>query len=163
MRRHETIFRREDAILVVVDYQQRLVDIMPNGPEVTQEIIRLVKGMKILEVPVIATEQYRKGLGPTVQGVAELLNMEEVEEKLTFSCCGIDPFIKLIGHHHRRQAVLVGIEAHVCVLQTRADLLANGYQVHIPYVPPAHAGCQRDNALEHETGGGLSPIRNRYC
>ena len=61
----------------------------------TQEIIRLVKGMKILEVPVIATEQYHR-TGPTVQGVAEALSMEEVEEKLTFSCCSIDPFIKLI-------------------------------------------------------------------
>lgn len=140
--RHETILRREDAALLIVDYQQKLVDVMANAPAVTAEIERLAEAMNILNVPVIATEQYRKGLGPTVDSVAVKFEADACTEKMTFSCCGDETFWKNIEDAGRKQIVVVGIETHVCVLQTVLDLIANGYQVHLP----ACATCSRDDA-----------------
>jgi nicotinamidase-related amidase len=156
MKRHETILRRDDSLLVVVDYQQRLVEHLAHGAEVTAEIVRLVKGMQLLGVPVIATEQYPKGLGPTAPAVAEVLDPQQIEEKLTFSCCGIDPFAARLAQHQRRQIILVGIETHVCILQTALDLLANDYQVHLPFnATGSRCDANRDNALQRMQQAGV--------
>lgn len=155
MRRHETILRHEDTIALVIDYQQRLVDIMQHGESVTAEIQRIVQGMKMLDLPVLATEQYPQGLGPTVPQVAELLDSEFLSQKMTFSCCGISPFMDTLKDFGRKQVVAVGIETHVCVLQTVLDLLANGYQVHIPVgATCSRSDANRDNALNRMERAG---------
>ncbi|MDP8244225.1 MAG: hydrolase [Candidatus Hinthialibacter antarcticus] len=141
-KRHETILRRDDAVLLVVDYQQRIVDVMKNGPQVTSEIERLVQAMQILSVPVLVTEQYPKGLGPTLDSIAQQVDASQISQKMTFSCCGEEAFWKQLEETKRKQIVVTGIETHVCVMQTVLDLLANGYQVHLPI----GATCSRDDA-----------------
>ncbi|MFB3788235.1 MAG: isochorismatase family protein [bacterium] len=148
MNRHETILRREDSLLLVIDYQQRLVDVMPRKESVTGEIMRLIQGMKKLNVPILATEQYPQGLGPTVASLAEMLDPSEILSKMTFSCCGLADFNTRLKSLKRRQIVVTGIETHVCVMQTVLDLLANGYQAHVPVgAVCSRADANRDNAL----------------
>lgn len=148
MNRHETVLRCEDALLLVIDFQQRLVDVMSRKGSVTDEISRLIQGMKRLNVPILATEQYPQGLGPTVPSVAELLDPAQILSKMTFSCCGLVDFDARLKSLQRRQIVVTGIETHVCVLQTVLDLLANGYQVHVPVgATCSRADANRDNAL----------------
>jgi len=146
--RHPTILRREDALLLVVDFQQRLADVMPRRESVTAEILKIIQGVKRLGVPVLVTEQYPQGLGPTVPEIAQTVEPDGVVTKLTFSCCGDETFWEALRQTQRKQIVVVGMETHVCVLQTVLDLLANDYQVHLP----ADATCSRsdsnrDNAL----------------
>ncbi len=141
MKRHETILRREDSLLIVIDYQERLVNVMKQRETVTPEILRLIQGAKILNAPILVTEQYPKGLGPTTPEIANELDAGSTIEKLTFSCCGEESFGERLKDFGRNQLIITGIETHVCVLQTVLDLLANDYQVHVPI----HSTCSRDD------------------
>jgi hypothetical protein len=107
--------------LVVVDMKERLV----------QNAVRLIKGAAILGLPILATEQYRKGLGATVPEVAGAIPAFAPLEKLTFSACGADGFTAALGTPPASDAVLCGIEAHVCVSQTCLDLLDQGIRVFV--------------------------------
>ncbi|BAI80158.1 isochorismatase hydrolase [Deferribacter desulfuricans SSM1] len=122
--------KRDDAVLVVVDIQKKLVKIMPE--KVYEKILKnnqiLIKAAKILNIPVIYTQQYTKGLGETVDELKELLTDEHVE-KLTFSCCKEQSFLEKLKSLGRKSVILTGMEAHICVLQTAIDLLENGYNV----------------------------------
>lgn len=152
-KRHKTILRREDSVVVVVDYQQRLVDVMQFGETVTDIIVRLVTGAKRLDVPVLATEQYPEKLGGTVPAVAEFLG-RDIVPKMTFSCAGCKSFMKQLKTMEREQVVLVGIETHVCLLQTALDLHSHGFQVHVPEgATTSRDSNNRENALrrmQHE-------------
>ena len=117
--------RREDAALVVVDVQEGFRKAVDGFEEVVGAVARLVEGAQILDVPVIATEQYPKGLGHTVEEVD--LGDAPVLEKTVFAASRAEGF-DLGG---RTQAVVCGIEAHVCVHQTVADLLEKGVEVHV--------------------------------
>ncbi len=148
LKRHETILTGENTVAVVVDYQERMVEVMQHKDSVTSEIVRILQGMEMLNVPVLATEQYPKGLGPTVSEVKSLLDFDKASEKMTFSCCGIDSFAETLQATGRKQVILMGVETHVCVLQTVLDLLANGYQVHVPIgATCSRKDENRDNAF----------------
>jgi nicotinamidase-related amidase len=116
------------AALLVVDVQEAFRKAVPSFDHVARASAALVRGASALGVPTIVTEQYPKGLGPTVPEVARLLP-EELEplQKVSFSACEADGF-DLEG---RDQAVVCGIEAHVCVNQTVLDLLEQGVEVHL--------------------------------
>jgi isochorismate hydrolase len=90
----------------------------------------LVKSADLLQVPVVATEQYRKGLGPTVPELADACR-EKVVEKVSFGCCGEPSFIQRMQVLGRKQVIVTGMEAHVCVWQTVLGLLGAGYHVHL--------------------------------
>ena len=126
--------RRDDTLLVVIDVQEKLLPAMP--PDRTATFLRyqkaLVEGFKLLELPILWTEQYTKGLGPTTPELSRLLVPLEPLEKNAFSCMREDPFPRRLAERGRRQVVLCGIETHVCVLQTALDLLDQEYTVHIP-------------------------------
>jgi nicotinamidase-related amidase len=119
------LLSREQAALVVVDVQEgfRPYD---SFEHVARSCGKLVEGARILGVPVVATEQYPKGLGHTAPevGLGELPPIE----KTVFSAARAEGF----DLHGRRQAIVCGIEAHVCVSQTVLDLLAEGLEVHVP-------------------------------
>lgn len=132
MRRHDTVLRRDETVLLVVDFQDKLVGAMEGSDSVTAEIGRLAQGMQLLELPILVTEQYPQGLGHTVPELAAKLPQGQALAKTSFSCCGVDGFWDDLAATRRRQIIVTGIEAHVCVLQTALDLLANGYQVHVP-------------------------------
>lgn len=123
---------RDKAVLVVIDVQERLVPAMP--PKVYKElrgtIDFLVKAAQELGVPVVATEQYPRGLGHTVSELSEACR-DRVVEKVTFGCCGEPAFLSCLQEMGRSQVIVTGMEAHVCVYQTVLGLLGEGYQVHL--------------------------------
>lgn len=122
------------ANLLVIDMQERLLPAMVRGSETEARIITLAKAAKALDVPIYASEQYPKGLGTTVPGLRSELGNAPVFAKTAFSCWR-DETIKsqLIRAHDsgRPQVVIVGIEAHVCVLQTAMDLAQAGFGVFV--------------------------------
>ncbi len=124
----------ENSALVVVDIQQRLGDAMP-GKVLNRVLLNttlLARASDLMEIPVMQTEQYPEGLGPTHAAVAEALPAAtRVFAKQSFSCCGADGFEQAIDASGRRQFVLVGMEAHVCVLQTALDLQRGGFDVFV--------------------------------
>lgn len=127
--------RAGSSQLAIVDIQQRLGDAMPNKVlnRVLQNAVLLARAAGSLEVPVIHTEQYPEGLGPTHGMVADALpDRTQSLTKTCFSCMGLPAFeAALDAHDDRRQIVLVGMEAHICVLQTALDLAARDYEVFV--------------------------------
>ena len=129
------LLQRGRSALAVIDMQERLMPAIADADAVTRAVGILVEAARHLEVPVIVTEQYPKGLGPTIDAVAgRLPNGAEVVSKMTFSAARNRDFE---GHLQRLRAggrdhvVLCGVESHVCVMQTAADLSVQGYGVHV--------------------------------
>jgi nicotinamidase-related amidase len=133
-----------ESVLVVVDVQDKLLPFIDRTPSLLLNIAFLLDAAKLLEVPVLATEQYPKGLGPTTAVIAERL-ARPIPEKTAFSCCGSAEFAQQIGAMSRARPILVGIETHVCVMQTALDLLERGLHVAIPVDAVAARG-----AIDHE-------------
>lgn len=128
--------QRSASQLLIIDAQERLAAAMPPDELdlVVDNINRLVIAAKLLGIPVIATQQYSKGLGPILESIRD--NMPEVHEpteKTAFSCCTAPGFERNISlHSERRQLVVVGMEAHICIVQTVSGLQRWGYQVFVP-------------------------------
>jgi nicotinamidase-related amidase len=128
---------RNHTALVVVDAQERLAAAMPH--EIAEQAVRkwvaLIEMAGLLRLPIAVSEQYPKGLGPTLPVLSEALGklMPPVRfiEKLDFSCCRAPLFEQFLGSG-RQTLIVCGMEAHVCVYQTVRDLVARGYQVHVP-------------------------------
>ncbi len=125
---------RNDAVLVVIDVQERLMPVIHERLEVERNLERLIRGAHVVGVPAIVTEQYVKGLGPTVEPLRHAL--EETSgyrpiEKDCFSAHGCAPFAAQLAALDRRQVMIAGVETHVCVYQTVRDLLAAGLHVWI--------------------------------
>ncbi len=122
---------RGRAGLVVVDVQERLLPVIYEKERVLENIVRLAKGAAVLQVPVFATEQYRKGLGQTVAEVAAAIPGFAPLQKVAFSACGAAGFVPALKRRKVSQVILCGIEAHVCVTQTCLDLLEKGFRVFV--------------------------------
>ena len=120
--------KKEDCLLLVIDIQERLIPVIYQHEEVIHNANILLKGMEILGVPVIVTEQYPKGLGNTCKEII-LGDDAKVMEKITFSCLGNDHIKESV--QTKKQIIICGVEAHICVLKTALDLLDEGYQVHL--------------------------------
>jgi len=118
-----------DTALLVVDVQEKLVPAIAGGDRVVWNVRRLIDGARILDLPVVATEQYPEGLGRTVPELAERLG--EVPSKLTFSCGGCARIFERLQDRGVHKLLVCGIEAHVCVQQTVLDLLAGAWQVYV--------------------------------
>jgi len=119
------------SVLVIIDMQQRLLQAIPPQPreKVLTHSEWLIISAKLLDIPVLATEQYPKGLGKTDENISHLLSDTPVIEKTCFSCYASAPFAKQLSELKRKQIVLCGIETHVCVLQTAYELHAQGFHV----------------------------------
>lgn len=118
--------RLEDSILVVIDMQPSFVNGIWRSEEILKRTKFLVECATSLGVPILATEQNRERMGATEPELAALIGNEAID-KMTFSCCGIEHFNdQLMG---KKQAVLVGIETHICVNQTAHHLVENGFEV----------------------------------
>jgi nicotinamidase-related amidase len=116
----------QKCCLVVVDVQGRLAQLMYDRQALFKNIQILIKAAKILEIPVIWCQQCPDALGPTVPEIEQLLTDTEPIDKASFSCCGIERFNEKLNGLGRRQILLCGIEAHVCIYQTAVDLLSKG-------------------------------------
>lgn len=122
---------RANTILLVVDVQDRINSVMADQSHLPR-IEVLIESSSALDVPVVVTEQYPKGLGSSVAEVSDR-HREPPLVKKTFSCAREPAARSAIAGHGRRQVIVTGIEAHVCVLQTVLDLLEADYEVHVPY------------------------------
>lgn len=122
----------EDSVLVIIDVQEKLVKAANNGINCAENNAKLAKAAKILDIPLIITEQYPKGLGLTVQEILDNTSADTSKiEKSAFSAFKEQPFRDKIQSLKRKQVVICGIEAHICVLQTASDLLKAGYEVYL--------------------------------
>ena len=127
---HPTQMSAADTALLVIDVQEKLMVKIPQAAAVTRNIAFLIDAARILKMPVAATEQYPRGLGPTVPEL--LQRLPERPDKVHFSCCAVTSVVDGFRTAARPKVVLAGIEAHVCVLQTALDLLAQDFRVYIP-------------------------------
>ncbi|MCB9257975.1 MAG: hydrolase [Ignavibacteriales bacterium] len=128
--RHPKILNRHKSALLIIDIQERIINVMQNHTQLVENIIKLIKGFKILNIPIFYTEQYPKGLGPTVKQIKNELNGDAVK-KLTFSCSGADNLFERLKNNNIEQIIVCGVESHVCVQQTVFDLLINNFQVNL--------------------------------
>ncbi|RUL88132.1 isochorismatase family protein [Tautonia sociabilis] len=119
-----------DGGLLVVDLQAKILAPIRYGDLVVANAVRLIRAAQLLAIPVWATEQYPRGLGPTVPEVAELV--PERAEKMTFHCCGVPGLEEQFRGRDLRHLTLAGIEAHVCVAQTALELIDRGFHVQVP-------------------------------
>src|SRR4030042_1762402 len=125
------MLKKENASLLIVDIQGNLANSMYGKELLFKNAQKLIKGIQILGIPILLTEQNPKGLGPTIPEIADLVPNIRRIPKLSFSCCGDELFSKEFSALQRSQVLLTGIEAHVCLYQTTVDLAACGYDVHV--------------------------------
>lgn len=133
---------REDAVLVAIDFQERLMPAMKNNKELEEKMVKLTKGCRVMGLPILTTQQYTKGLGETVAEIKEAMGDQFCPiEKTSFSAMGEPEFVKALEATGKKTVILTGIEAHVCVQQTGLDLLESGYRVFLV----TDAVASRDN------------------
>ncbi len=118
-----------DTALLVVDVQEKLIRLIPGHERIVWNIRRLLDGAEILQVPVLGSEQYPQGLGPTVAELAGRLGA--IPAKTAFSCLASSEFAGRLAALDRPKVLLAGIESHVCIQQTALDLLAAGQRVYV--------------------------------
>ncbi|MGD9045049.1 MAG: hydrolase [Desulfobacterales bacterium] len=120
-----------DTALVVIDVQEKLIPAMHDKEALLEGLKKMVKGARILGLPILFTEQNPAGLGPTVPEIAELLPDYKPVSKFSFSSCGTEEFVEELKAVKRQNILIVGMEAHVCVYQTAADLVNLNYDVQV--------------------------------
>ena len=116
---------REKSQGLVIDIQEKLFPHMDNSEVLKEKIINLLEGMKALAIPIMGARQYPKGLGDTIQELG--MYFSQYYDKMTFSCCGSEKLVEDLHKTSRNNIIIIGIEAHVCVLQTVIDLKALGF------------------------------------
>jgi len=148
--------RKENAVMLMIDVQEKLLPVISGKDEIVRNTIKLLKAAEVLEIPMLYTEQYPKGLGGTVSPLLESLPAAAVRyEKNTFSCCDESGFHEkltglgrslTVGAAGLNPALLVvfGIESHICVLSTVMDLLSQGIKTVI-----AADACGSRNPCNH--------------
>ena len=125
------LLKASDSLLLVVDVQEKLAPAVADNRAIVARIELLMRAAKRLAVPLLVSEHYPSGIGHTLAGLSALAPKDAVFEKITFSCLkqdGVPDRFRKLG---RKQVVVCGMEAHVCVLQSALSLLEAGYQVHL--------------------------------
>ncbi|MFB3925913.1 MAG: hydrolase [Syntrophales bacterium] len=125
------MLKPEDTVLLLIDFQEKLFNAMHDRAELARNTRILIKGLRILGVPMIVTEQYPEGIGPTLPEVASMLSDTPRFRKLSFSCCGDPKCNEAITAFRGKHFLVAGIETHVCVYQTVMDLLDDGFKVQV--------------------------------
>jgi hypothetical protein len=119
--------KREDSVGLLIDMQEKLFPHMDQKEALLKRCLMLTKGLQVLNVPLVVTEQYPKGLGATLEELSDVVGQEQPIEKMAFSCCDEPAVLQHAAMQQRKTIIVCGIEAHVCVLQTVVDLHAAGY------------------------------------
>ena len=120
---------KNESCLLIIDVQERLVPVMAEPRKVIDGCARLIRGAGLLNIPVIVTEQYPKGLGETIFDVREAASKDSFFAKTSFSAVSEPGFLDRLNALSKKQVVLAGVEAHVCVFQTGVELMENGFDV----------------------------------
>ena len=146
---------KENCILIAIDYQEKLVPAMYEKEALIDKSARLIKGFGILGMPVIITEQYPKGLGATIAEIKDADPMAEIIEKNTFSAWDNEECVELVRKINRPNAVVVGIETHVCEQQTVLAMLEEGYNVYVAAdCVSSRSAFDRDISIERMRSAG---------
>ncbi|HEX9020704.1 MAG TPA: hydrolase [Nitrospirota bacterium] len=122
---------RNDAALLVIDIQERLAVVMKDRERVVRNCLHLIGLAKMIRLPVVVTEQYPKGLGRIVPELQSMIPDYRPIEKTAFNCCGEPAFVSELKRLGRKKIIITGMETHVCVLQTTAGLLQDGFVTHV--------------------------------
>ncbi len=140
---------REDTLLLVIDVQEKLLPVISRKEELVNNNESLIQVANMLNIPIIYTEHYAKGIGPTVEDLKQHFSNAIKFDKVAFSACLEDGFLDLISETKKKKIIVTGTETHVCVFQTIRDLLKNGYEI---FVPIDAVGSRQDeiknNALD---------------
>ena len=153
---------REKTQLLVIDMQERLLPVVFNGDAIAARVCVLTEAARLLGVPISISEQYPRGLGPTINSVLKAAGTTARPfEKMSFSCLGDKEMASHLTRlaATRRQIVICGIEAHVCVMQTALDLLNHGYDVAVVTdAVGSRDTASKDVALLRSIQAGVTPI-----
>ncbi|MDA1090532.1 MAG: hydrolase [Proteobacteria bacterium] len=125
------LIKADQSCLIVIDVQERLVPAMQAPARVIRNIQTLMTAASRLGIPMLLTEQYPKGLGPIVPELQDLAKNGKVFEKMHFSCMNEPSFAAAFKALDRRQAIIVGMEAHICVMQTGVNLMEDGFDIFV--------------------------------
>jgi nicotinamidase-related amidase len=141
---------KDKSCLVLIDVQEKLSNAVFNNKHMLDRCAWLLRLATEMDVPILACEQYPQGLGPTVESLANVLDHVSIHKKVTFSAYKDTKFKIELEKTNRRQIILMGIETHICVLQTALDLQQAGYQVFVVidaisarHLADHHAGLDR--------------------
>lgn len=119
----------ENVVLLIVDIQGKLAHLMDKKELLFKNVQNLIKGSRTLGIPILWVEQNPQGLGATIPEIADMLSDIQPISKMSFSSCRNDRFLKTLSDLDRKQVLISGIETHICVYQTAADLVDMGYEV----------------------------------
>ncbi|MEE4113673.1 MAG: hydrolase [Desulfobacteraceae bacterium] len=125
------MLKKKNAVLLLVDVQGKLARLMHEKERLFDNLQKLIKGIQVLGIPVLWVEQNPAGLGPTIPEVADMLSDVKPIPKMSFSSCRNDRFLQGLKTLDRHQVLVAGIETHICVYQTAADLVDMGYEVQV--------------------------------
>lgn len=126
------MFQKEQTVLMVIDIQGKLADMMYDRDRLFSSAATLVRGMKLMDIPIIWMEQLPDKLGPTIAPISGLLAPDYSPiSKHNFSCCREPDVMTALEGMGRQQVLLSGIESHICVYQTGVDLISRGYEVQV--------------------------------
>lgn len=118
---------KDRTVALIIDIQERLYPFIFENERLIKNVVKLIEGLKIIGIPIFVTEQYVKGLGSTIETVANVLGSQSRIEKISFSCCDESRVMEGIATSGKEDIIITGIESHVCILQTTIDLIHNGY------------------------------------
>lgn len=129
---HPNTLTLTSVALAIIDMQEAFRPQISDFTETAESIAIVVKAAKLLDLPIIVTEQYPKGLARTATEIMDVLPASvEIIDKTTFSACGVPAFQAALDRAGAKQVLVSGLEAHICINQTVHDLLAHGLQVHL--------------------------------
>lgn len=143
---------REDCAAIIIDVQEKLFPHIFQYDDLEKHIGILIAGLQRLGIPMIVTEQYKKGLGDTISSIQEKFSSFKSIEKISFSCCDESRFLMELRRLNKKFVILAGIETHVCVLQTILDLIEMGF------VPVLVSDCV-SSRKEHDKLAAIERIR----
>lgn len=153
------LINREDSLLLVTDVQEKLVPVIHAAQSVVDNCAWLMRAAAEFKVPTLVTEQYPEGLGSTVPEIAEIASADNTISKTSFSSVSEPGFLDRVRAINRQQIIVCGMETHVCVTQTCAELVENQYLVYL--VEDAVSSRSKDDrftALERLRGFGVELV-----
>ena len=139
------MLKSKDTMAIVVDVQERMLPVIDHHEELENNCVTLIKGLKLLKIPTLITQQYTKGLGMTIPSIREAAECDDYHEKMSFSVLGEEAIANAIKKQDRNNVLVLGIEAHICVLQTCLDLKKQGYT---PYLVVDCIGSRKESNLK---------------
>lgn len=153
----EYLISKEDAAAVLVDVQAKMMPAVYDGAGLEQRIVKAVQILRLLDVPILVTQHYTRGLGETTPAVAEALGSFSPVEKITFSCMHTPEFAETLKKSNRKSVILFGVETHVCIQQTALMMKERGYHVFLPVdLTESRFPLDRETALKRMYQSGIT-------